>query len=304
MPFPPQRIRAVFPAAAVLALGIGLSILTLGCELIRPERQSEPVPPARGLESQEIIARAASPTTPPGKYHTRRGYYVFYHDFELEKDDLLEDLENLPEQVFGELKLPASNSVVQVFLFENQERYDRFMRINYSNLPPRRAYFLQVGARDEPKIYTWMGDHIRTDLRHELTHALLHSVLKDVPIWLDEGLASYFELPPANEGVNRQHLEFLRRNPFQPDLARLEKLVDVPQMGKPEYREAWAWVHFMLRGDPAAKKVLQDYLQVLRTNSNAGLLLPKLREAVLDPEQYLLDHLEKVEESLPRSSGK
>ena len=41
-----------------------------------------------------------------------------------------------------------------------------------------------------------MGDHLRTDLRHELTHALLHGVLKDVPLWLDEGLAGFFELPP------------------------------------------------------------------------------------------------------------
>ena len=72
-----------------------------------------------------------------------------------------------------------------------------------------------------------MGDHLRTDLRHELTHALLHSVLKDVPLWLDEGLAGYFELPPENDGVNPQHLELLRRGPFQPDLARLESLEQV-----------------------------------------------------------------------------
>ena len=56
----------------------------------------------------------------------------------------------------------------------------------------------------------------------------------------------------------------LRRGPFQPDLGRLEKLGQVAQMEKPEYREAWAWVHLMLRSTPEAKKVLLDYLQ--RTN--------------------------------------
>ena len=61
---------------------------------------------------------------------------------------------------------------------------------------------------------------VRTDLRHELTHALLHGVLQDVPLWLDEGLAVYFELPPANEGVNPHHLEVLCRWPSQPDLVR------------------------------------------------------------------------------------
>ena len=54
-------------------------------------------------------------------------------------------------------------------------------------------------------------------------------------------------------------------------------------MEKPEYREAWAWVHLMLRGNPAAKKVLHNYLQSLRTNANPGPLMPKLREAVPKP---------------------
>jgi len=50
-----------------------------------------------------------------------------------------------------------------------------------------------------------------------------------VPLWLDEGLAEYFELPPAYAGVNFQHLDYLRNTtggPFRPDLARLEQLPD------------------------------------------------------------------------------
>jgi hypothetical protein len=291
---------------AIIALFAGLLSLAIGCELFHTDHQPEPAPLISTNESHEVIARGVPPTTPPGKFHTRCGYYVFYHDFDLDKNDpLFSDLESLPDQVFGELKLPPSNTVVQVFLFDTQERYERYMGIRYKYLPPRRAYFLQgVETKDDLKIFTWMGDHVRTDLRHELTHALLHGVCRDVPLWLDEGLAGYFELPPGNEGVNPQHLEMLRRGPFQPDLARLEKLSDVKQMGKPEYREAWAWVHLMLRGDPAAKKVLLEYLQVLRTNSNAGLLLPQLRAAVLDPEQDLVEHLEKTELSKPRSQGK
>ena len=108
-----------------------------------------------------------------------------------------------------------------------------------------------------------MGDHLKTDLRHELTHALLNAVLKGVPLWLDEGLAGYFELPPANEGLNLVHLEILQRGPFEPDLARLERFDQVRQMEKPEYRESWAWVYFMLHADPATRRVLLDYLQIL-----------------------------------------
>ena len=58
-----------------------------------------------------------------------------------------------------------------------------------------------------------------------------------------------------------------------PDLAKLEKLTLVSQMERPQYREAWAWVHFMLHSKPESKAVLLSYLQQLRTqgSSNSGL---------------------------------
>src|SRR5204863_2674076 len=120
-------------------------------ETFRPAQPPEPPPPPaasttvvpRGAEPSPSPAAAAT-AAPPGKHATRRGPYVFYHDFELDAvDPLFAELEALPDQVFGELRLPPSNTVVQVFLFDTQERYERFMRARYKDLPPRRAYFLQ-----------------------------------------------------------------------------------------------------------------------------------------------------------------
>jgi hypothetical protein len=290
----PLRFR-VAPALAALVAGFA------GCETFRAAPRHPDAPrPAEVAPAPAPAAQPVASTTPPGKHATRRDYYVLYHDFEIDAADhpLFAELDALPEQVFGELGLPPSNSVVQVFLFDTQERYERYMRAKYSNLPNRRAYFIaepRAGGADELKIFTWMGDHLATDLRHELTHALLRGVLKEVPLWLDEGLAGFFELPPGQGGVNPQHLDALRRTPFRPDLARLEKFTQVAQMEKPEYREAWAWVHLMLRGEPAAKKVLHDYLQALRTNPRPGPLLPKLREALPDPDQALVNHLAAME---------
>jgi hypothetical protein len=298
MPFSPLRVRASFALAALLSA-------FAGCETFRhdPPPANATATAARGVDPAPAPAPNVA-VTRPGKHATRRDYYVVYHDFELDKNDaLFADLDPLPEQVFGELKLPPSTVVAEVFLFDTQERYERYMQKNHPTLPRRRAYFLsqpRPGGADELKIYTWMGDHITTDLRHELTHALLRSVLKDVPIWLDEGLAGYFELPPEQQGVNPQHLETLLRSPFQPNLARLEKLKQVAEMEKPEYREAWAWVYLMLRSGPAAKKVLCDYLRALRTDASPGPLLPRLREAVPDPEQALVDYLATIEVPKPR----
>jgi hypothetical protein len=302
MPFSPLRTRSGLIIVALAALFGAIA----GCETFHHD-SPQPAPP-RSADATPAPAPSIVPTTSPGKHATRRDYYVLYHDFELDKSDpLFADLDSLPEQVFGELKLPPSNAVVQVFLFDSKESYERYMRAKYRNLPPRRAYFIaepRAGGVDELKIFTWMGDHITTDLRHELTHALLRSVLKEVPLWLDEGLAGYFELPPHQDGVNPQHLDTLRRSAFQPDLARLEKFTQVAQMEKPEYREAWAWVYLMLRSGPAAKKVLHQYLQALRTDANPGPLLPRLREAVPEPEQALVDHLAATEMPKPRTRSR
>jgi len=185
-----------------------------------------------------------------------------------------------------------------VFLFETQEKYEAFLKARFPKLPTRRAYFISVpraGGGDDLFVYTWLGDNLRTDLRHELTHATLHGVLKGVPIWLDEGLASFFELPPANGGVNLSHLEVLRRGPFLPDLGRLEKLGQVAQMEKPEYREAWAWVYLMLRGRPEARQVLLDYVRQLRTTPAPGPLQPRLQAVLPDPNQALAEQLARAE---------
>lgn len=291
----------------LIALAATGTVGSAGCEIFDLGRHPEPV--ARSTQSTETPTPTPA-TTLPGKYATRRGCYVFYHDFDLDRHDpMFAPLEALPDQVYGELKLPPANAVIQVFLFDTQERYERYMFApkigRYRHLPSRRAYFIAEprigGGTDELKVFTWMGDHIKADLRHELTHALLNGVLKCVPLWLDEGLAGYFELPPANEGINLQHLDSLRRGPFRPDLTRLEKFDQVRQMEKPEYRESWAWVQFMLRGDPAVRKVLLDYLQTLRSNSNPGPLLPRLQEVLPDPEQSLATHITVIEFSRPRS---
>jgi hypothetical protein len=189
-----------------------------------------------------------------------------------------------------------------VYLFESKERYDRFMHAVYPNLPPRRAFFIaqqrRVGGSDDLLVYTRWGDRIQQDLRHELTHALLHSVLRDVPLWLDEGLAEYFELPADRGGINAAHVAALRRDlgqGFQPNLERLEKLSDVKDMKGPEYRESWLWVHWMLHSQPEAKAVLLAYLRDLRGDRAPGPLRPRLTAVWPSPENAFRKHLEQIE---------
>jgi hypothetical protein len=165
---------------------------------------------------------AASPAPLPHKYQQKVSQFVLISDFEFVDPPLFKELTRLHEDVHHELKLPSARifNPIQVYLFENRDQYERFMRSQYPDLPMRRAFFVAqprgVGGGDDLLVYTFLGDHLRQDLRHELTHAMLHSVLKDVPLWLDEGLAEYFELPPEAHGVNRAHLALIRREGIQP----------------------------------------------------------------------------------------
>jgi hypothetical protein len=134
---------------------------------------------------------------------------------------------------------------------------------------------------------------------------LLHGVLRDVPLWLDEGLAEYFEVPPEAQGVNQQHLEQIRMGsaiPFKPDLAHLEQLTQVQQMSPAEYREAWAWAHLLLRDKPESKDLLIQYLQQLRVNPSPGLLGPRLTKVYPEPEEALNRHLARLELAPPVKS--
>ncbi len=209
---------------------------------------------------------------------------------------LFRDLKTLPEQVYRELQLVPSDAIVQVYLFEDRKRYEHYMKVKH-NLPQRRAFFLKTETRcshqQELNIYTFLGPKIQQDLRHELTHALLNSVLK-VPLWLDEGLAEYFELPRTSKGLNPGHIQYLRRDlarGMKLDLARLESLNQVNQMNPPEYREAWAWIHLLLRGKPAARRVLLDYLHQLQDASKPPALWERLTTVFKNPEEALAEHL-------------
>ncbi len=279
--------------------GIGLVILALaGCQSFRLNGL------ATGRADRPIReAAVAQGPALPGKYQFRDAQFLYLSDFELKQNqEVFRDLARLGDQVTRELKLPTASTPVQVYIFETKERFEHFMQARFPDLPRRRAFFVAqpraVGGTEDLQVFTFWGDRIQEDLRHELTHALLHSVLKDVPLWLDEGLAEFFEVPPSARGVNARHLEHLRRTPpesFRPDLARLEGLREVQQMTPAEYREAWAWVHLMLRDKPEAKTVLTNYLQQLRTNSNPGALGPRLAAVYPDLNAALSRHLTGVE---------
>jgi hypothetical protein len=283
-----------------------------GCQLLNMFTvRHDKVEPAK-IDTAKPGTDVPADTALPGKCQYRVSQYLFLADFEIKRDlPVFKELNELRDQLHKALQLPASNNLIQVYLFEDRARYERFMTAKHPDLPKRRAFFVawpRIGGEDL-LVYTFWGagDRIQQDLRHELTHALLHSVLKDVPLWLDEGLAEYFELPPANGGVNLDHLKHLRHGemgPMKCDLARLEQMTEVQQMTTAEYREAWAWVHLMMHTSNESRKVLVGYLRDLRHTKDAGSLRLRLTNIIPAPEMALERHLTLLESKIPATAAK
>ncbi len=198
----------------------------------------------------------------PSRYKITEKHFVLHSDVKLKSDDpLLLELQELRKQIAQTLELDLGERQVEVYLFKDEPSYHKFLAQNYPGLPPRRAYF--VGTGKKLAVYTVWTERIREDLRHEFTHGVLHGALSFVPLWLDEGLAEYFELPVA-PGVPREDylgdLSQLLKNGWLPNLQRLEYLDASGEMQRLDYAESWAWVHWMLHNNPQTRASLLEYL--------------------------------------------
>lgn len=237
----------------------------------------------------------------PARHSVATKHFVVQSNFRIAADSsLVRDLNQVREQVSATLQLPEQRDPVTVYLFDNEASYRRYMQTTWPNLPPRRAYF--VGTTRELAVYSFQSPRVREDLRHEFTHGLLHASLNTVPLWLDEGLAEYFEV--AGEGVgtpHREHVEYLqnaRAGGWNPSLYQLETLSDFRRMTQRDYAESWGWVHYMLDGNPSARQLLIDYVASLRDTSAPGQLMPMLEQTIPTYHGEMQAHVSRISENV------
>jgi hypothetical protein len=269
------------------AFWLAVCLLAVGC-------QFDPLSGKHGLlGSQKLVTR-------PSKYSVRAEQLMILSDFKISRDHpLVQDLRRLRKQISATLDLPMQTDPVVVYLFSDELTYRQYLEVRYPDLPSRRAYF--VGEPNKLAVYTYWGDKIQEDLRHEYTHGLLHAALTNVPLWLDEGLAEYFEVAGPEPGtVNVEYAHRLAEalaNGWKPDIERLERLEEFSQMQRFDYQEAWAWVHFMLHSTPEAKEALVAYLRDLRTQTQPVPLSVRLQREVPEFQERLLSYVASLHSS-------
>lgn len=207
-------------------------------------------------------------------------------------DDISTELTQLQDDLEETLGLECNDHPIHVYLFASRSSYRAYLSIRIPDGVQRKA--LYVPAKDAGRIYVVRGSDMATDLRHEATHALLRNALPYVPLWLDEGLAEYFEAPSGRRFSGHPHereLKWAIRFGWRPDFDRLERHKGLLDMTGKDYRDAWGIVHFCLHSSPQAKNVLLAYLQKISDAELPGSLDDDLRRVIPDVERRITQHL-------------
>ena len=293
---------------AVIVAVCGPLLLAAGCARTMLALDAAVAPFAQRLDE---AGRLASPVGLPGVFaaadlprrtERRVGQLQIHADFPLAgQHRLIRELDNLRATISQQLDLPVSDEPIHLYLFADFKDYRAFVQRHFPQFPTRRACFIKTDTT--LAVFAAWQDRIAEDLRHETTHGYLHAVVPAVPLWLDEGLAEFFELPEAAAGLHERHAAHLAgrllEGTWLPRLERLEAIDDAAVMSQDHYAEAWCWVHWLLRTTPERRLLLETYLRDLRNDAATAPLSVRLREAEGTPtatSAAVRQHLEELAE--------
>lgn len=220
------------------------------------------------------------------------GSFYIRCDFELESQDtLVQELRRISSDLARLLQVPPPTEAVYIVLFETDAEYQRYMEKYFPRVPKRRAIFLQ--SRGPGMLFTHWHEEVATDLRHEVTHALLNVHGRPLPLWLDEGLAEYFEVRREARFANHPYRSEVSRLAQASQLAPLGHLSDrddIADFSNEDYQHSWAWVHFLIHRHADTRQLLIRFLQEIRAGREPFDLERGLFQLVANPQRELREH--------------
>lgn len=257
-------------------------------------QQSETMPNAHRLRSLvkacllgmclqlPVQAQSVRRTWP---YEANIDIFSVHSDFCIaDEATLTKTLQHLRGDIADLLQLPVQTETIHVVLFGSSAEYIRYMQHYFPAIIQRRAIYLR--DRGPGMLFTSWHDEIETDLRHEATHALLNQSGSQTPLWLDEGLAEYFEVPRENRYAGNPYLESVAeraRCGLIPSLEELEDITQESDFQDSHYRDSWAWVHLLLHRRQPTRQLLLDFLSRARNQVPQPALSRQLTQVLEDP---------------------
>jgi tetratricopeptide (TPR) repeat protein len=166
-----------------------------------------------------------------------------------------------------------------VFLFSGRAGYEKYLNEGLGVRQESTAGMYHLGLR---QLLIWnLPDRTAMfeTVRHEGLHQYLHRWISDPPVWLNEGLAEFYEnaqfhRPPSQEiQLHAEHLELLARE--RNDLQRLATFVRLEPAGfypngQLNYAHAWAFVHMLLTTTPERRKLFDALLDAGAAGATAS----------------------------------
>ena len=234
----------------------------------------------------------------PEDHLLEAGQLEIHSDFELpESHRLVTELVTQRRELANLLGVEPSDETIHVFLFEQDDDYRQYMNNLHPDFPARRALFVKTDT--QLKVYASWHPGVAEDLRHEVTHGYLHSAVNDIPLWLDEGLAEYFESGRGNRGRHGPHIHLLKarlkQGKWSPDLHRLEAIEEAEALTRLDYAESWLWVHFLLFNPTIRDQhLVQAHLIQLRKQGKAFGIAEAVDGKLESVESALIEHLKSL----------
>ncbi|MDA1015877.1 MAG: hypothetical protein O3A00_15650 [Planctomycetota bacterium] len=205
---------------------------------------------------------------------------------------VVREVGQLSDDIEETLNIKVGKAPIHLHFFASRRSYVQYLADRVPEGTKWKALF--VKGEDAARVYAHMSPSFETDVRHESTHAVLHNSLAFLPLWLDEGLAEYFEVSPNRRVAGHSHLSSLRwalRFGWRPSLARLENKNDLGDMGQRDYRDSWGWVHFMLHESVQSRRALLGYLAQIQQGRSPGPMSEWIASRIPNAEARVLQHL-------------
>lgn len=248
-------------------------------------------------ESRNIPTSATKPSWP---YTAHRNAFRFYSTVPIDPlRPQIDRLISLPDEIQNTLGTAFATTQlhttpIHVIVLADQQEFESYLQRHYPGLKSSRAMFIR--DRGPGVVLTWWHPQWLTDARHEVTHAFLHSRNLAIPLWLDEGLAEYFEHDasgsdhPVHAGPIRAQLKFGQIA----DLDEQEKWSTHSQLTAEQYRDAWGTVAFLMHHSDASKDEFLAYLEDLFADRATGLLSYRIRRAIPRWREAYIRHYQRA----------
>lgn len=208
----------------------------------------------------------------PWKMAERHGDAELYSEVVVDTRRIWAEIDQLTEELDKNVSARPNGKPIQIVIYASQQSYLRKLATQIPQARNRKAIYYRNG--DVSQVYVWNSRSLITDLRHEMTHVILHQHLPFLPLWIDEGLAEFFEETPAERTSSARisTVKWKARMGANPSLGDLESLPAAEEMDADAYRNSWAWCSFLLNESDESQKLLKDYLEQIHRGEAPGAL--------------------------------